>query len=107
MGFWGHAFHVERAADFAPTDRERELIARFAARVARSGLATPAILFLETFRPLNFVAGQGLAFFEPIVRMFVETRGYGEFARMLERRGSVEALLAAIEREEAARAAGV
>jgi hypothetical protein len=39
--------------------------------------------------------------------MFVETRGYGEFARMLERRGSVEALLAAIEREEAARAAGV
>ncbi len=105
MGWWRKAFAVERAEDFAPDERERELIDAFAAKVCRHGLAIPAILFLESARPMNFIGSQALAFFEPIVRGLLDWQAYSDFARLLERRGSVEALLAAIENCEAERSA--
>ena len=105
MGWWRKAFAVERAEDFAPDERERELIDAFAAKVCRHGLAIPAILFLESARPMNFIGIQALAFFEPIVRGLLDWQAYSDFARLLERRGSVEALLAAIENCEGERSA--
>ncbi|HPQ70271.1 MAG TPA: hypothetical protein PKW95_14175 [bacterium] len=105
MGWWRKAFAVERAEDFTPSERERELIDAFAAKVCRHGLAIPAILFLESARPMNFIGSQALAFFEPIVRGLLDWQAYSDFARLLERRGSVEALLAAIENCEAERSA--
>jgi len=101
VSFWKNAFAIERAEEFVATERERELIDRFAARICRHGLALPAILFLETARPLNFVGSQTLVFFEPIVRGIFEWPAYTEFAQMLERRGSVEAIIKAIEETEA------
>ncbi|HPM78462.1 MAG TPA: hypothetical protein PK961_15335 [bacterium] len=105
MGWWRKAFAVERAEDFAPDERERQLIDAFAAKICRHGLAVPAILFLESARPLNFIGSQALAFFEPIVRGLLDWQAYSDFAHLLERRGSVEALLAAIENCEAERSA--
>jgi hypothetical protein len=101
MGFWKNAFAVEPAADFAPTPRETLVIEAFAAKVCRYGLSLPAILFLETARPLNYLGSQALAFFEPVVRGLFDWQGYADFHRLLERRGSVEALIAAIERHAA------
>ncbi len=103
MGIWRDAFHVEKAAAFVAGPREQELIDRFADAVCRRGLAVPAILFLETVRPLNFIGSQGLAFFEPLVRALFGWQGYADFRAMLARRGSIEALLAAVETAEAAR----
>ena len=100
MSFWKDAFAMERAEDFAPTERERELIAAVAARICRHGLAMPAILFLETSRPLNFVGSQALAFFEPLIRGMFDWPSYTEFARLLERRGSIEAIIRSIEETE-------
>jgi hypothetical protein len=101
MSGWKNAFAMERAADFAPSERERELIDKFAQRICRHGLALPAILFLETARPLNFIGAQTMVFFEPIVRGIFDWPSYDAFAKMLERRGSVEAIIAAIEAIEA------
>jgi hypothetical protein len=103
MGFWSHAFHVERAADFVATPSEQALLDGAAGQICRRGLAVPAILFLEMLRPLNFVGSQAMAFFAPVVRAVFDWRRYDEFQRLLARRGSVEALLTAIENAEAAR----
>jgi len=103
MGLWGKAFEVERAEQFVASERERDLIRKFADKVCRYGLTTPAILFLESSRPLSFIGSQGLLFFEPVVRGLFDWQGYSDFARMLERRGSVEALITAIEVAETRR----
>jgi len=105
MGRWKDALKIEKAEDFAPTAREQELLDRLAGRICRLGMTTPAILFLETARPLNFIGSQFMAFWEPVIRALFDWRAYREFYQLLERRGSIEALLRAIEQAEARREA--
>lgn len=107
MGRWKDAFKVEKADQFVPNEREQELIDKFGAKVCQYGLATPAILFLESSRPLNFLSSQGMLFFEPVIRGLFEWQAYSDFARMLERRGSVEALITGIEQAEMRRCAKI
>jgi len=69
-------------------------------------MAVPAILFLESVKPLSFLGSQTLYFFEPMVRALFTVPEYERFAALLERRESVEALLVKIEdRDEAERRA--
>jgi len=102
-GFFSHAFAVEEPGSglYDLTPREQAIIEKLAGKVMRYGLSVPAIMFLESIRPLNFIASQGLLFFEPIVRGLFDFKEYTEFRVFLERRGSVEAILRAIEAKEA------
>ncbi len=63
-------------------------------------MTVPAILFLESVKPLSFVGSQALYFFEPMVRALFAVPDYERFAAMMERRENVEALLVAIERRD-------
>ena len=63
-------------------------------------MATPALIMLETFRPLNFVGSQVLHFFHPIVSAILTTDAYRNFTEFLERRGSVDYLCQRIEQLE-------
>ena len=65
-------------------------------------MTVPAILFLESVKPLSFVGSQALYFFEPMVRALFAVPEYERFAAMMERRENVEALLVAIERKDEA-----
>jgi hypothetical protein len=65
--------------------------------IARRRMATPAVLFLESVKPLNFIGSQALFFFEPVVKAFVGGAGYTRFATIMERRESVEIFLQRIE----------
>ncbi|MCL4234837.1 MAG: hypothetical protein KJ042_09995 [Deltaproteobacteria bacterium] len=103
-GFWKNAFAVETADEAEFTDAERDLARRVARKIVDRGLGLPGLLFIESARPLNFVGSQALAYFEPIVRGLVDWDDYTRFRVMLERRGSVELLLGAIETAEAERA---
>lgn len=69
-------------------------------------MTVPAILFLESVKPLSFVGSQALYFFEPMVRALFSVPEYERFATMLERRENIEVLLVKIETkdEEARRA---
>ena len=75
-----------------------ELLDRIAARVVGLGLATPAIFFLESVRPLNFIASQAMVFFGPLATAILPRQDYERLARILEDRRSVEALLVRIEK---------
>lgn len=66
----------------------------------RYRMTVPAILFLESVKPLSFVGSQAMYFFEPMVRAIFPVPEYERFAALMERRESVEALLVAIERRD-------
>ncbi|HDH99802.1 MAG TPA: hypothetical protein ENF74_02295, partial [Firmicutes bacterium] len=50
------------------SEEELALVEKVARAVARRGLATPALMFLESVRPLNFIGSQAMIFLEPMVR---------------------------------------
>ena len=83
------------------------LLERVAARVVELHLEVPAILTLESVRPMSLVASQAMIFFQPLMQALLRFDDYRRFAALVERRDALEALTAAIERRAAAsRAAG-
>ena len=88
--------HEQQADDLERelSDDDRALLDRIAEAVARRRLGTAAILFLESARPLGFVASQVMHFFRPLVGA---STSYERLARLLERRGAVELLIRRLE----------
>lgn len=95
-----HAFALtERvAAPLASNDSDSlALIDRIADAIASRRLAAPALLFIESAKPLSFLGNQMLLFLEPLVKSFVKGKTYDRFAKLLERRENVDLLLERIE----------
>jgi len=78
-------------------ERTEALIQKVASQVVRRRLAAPAVLVLETGRPLSFLGSQALVFLEPLVRAFLQAPDYGLLVRVLEDRSRVERLIEVIE----------
>ncbi len=83
------------------TPRQQEILDKIAKKVVLWKMSVPAILFLESVKPLNYVGSQMLVFFEPFVQSLFSWKDYDEFRRMMEERGNVERLLQTIEKFEA------
>ena len=79
-------------------DDDRALLERLARRVVELRLETPALLTLETARPLSLLAGQAMLFFEPFAQALFRLPEYRRVAALVERREALEALAAMIER---------
>jgi hypothetical protein len=91
-------------AEFAAEDVA--LLERVAARTVELHLEVPAVLTLETIRPLSLVAGQAMLFFQPMVQALLRLGDYRRFAALVERREALELLASLIERRaESVRAA--
>jgi hypothetical protein len=82
----------------APEDRA--LLESLARWLAERRMTVPAVLFLESMKPLNFVGSQAMYFFEPMVKAFFTGDQFTRFARILERRENVEILVRLIEAGE-------
>jgi len=83
------------AEPLSPEDQA--LLERLARRVVELRLETPAILTLETARPLSVVAGQAMLFFEPFAQALFRFDDYRRLAALVERRAAIEALTRLIE----------
>jgi len=94
-----HAFALEEP-DEVFSEEDRVLLNKVAGFVVKRGMTVPAVLFLESMRPLNFVGSQVMVFFQPILASFFSTKEYDHLARILERRNSIDRLIEEIEREE-------
>lgn len=88
---------------FAPEDVA--LLERVAARVVELHLEVPAVLTLESVRPMSFLAGQAMVFFQPMVQALLRFDDYRRLAALLERRETLELLTSLIERRAEARRA--
>jgi hypothetical protein len=79
----------------APDDRA--LLERLAARVTERRLELPAILALESVRPVSRVASQALVFFQPFLMAFFKADEYRRFTGLAERPEALAALVEMIE----------
>ncbi len=86
--------------DDIPEDEQHDLLEKLAQWIVRRNLTTPAILFLETGKPLNFLGSQLLIAFSPFVQAFFKGDKYHKLALILEKDENVELLLQLIEQSE-------
>jgi hypothetical protein len=99
-GLWQwlrQAFAIESAEACAPTDRQQEICDRLLKEIARRGMTVPALLWLETSRPLNYVGAQLMHFCEPVLSAVCDAAACREFALFLERPGAIEYLCRRLE----------
>jgi hypothetical protein len=79
------------------TDEHRdELIEQLAAQVAKLGMITPAIFFLEMNRPFTYIGSQAMHFFAPFASI-VGFSSLQDLALVFEERANVERLLQRLE----------
>jgi hypothetical protein len=103
MGFWAKfkdAFQIEDESKTVFSEEETALLNKVADAVVRKRLTTPAVMFLESVRPLNFLGSQVMVFFQPIVSLAVSTKDMELLAQVLERRKSIPLLIEIIEKRE-------
>ncbi len=81
---------------------KRETLDRLAEKIIERRLAAPAILFLESSKPLSFLGNQTMVFFQPIVQTIFNFKTYDDIMDLLEDRDNIEYLLKKIEELEAA-----
>ena len=94
------------AADLVLDERDAVLLDRLAARIVELRLETPAILTLETARPMSLLTSQAMVFFEPFVQALFRLPDYRRFAALVEYREALEALSRRIEFHADARERG-
>jgi len=58
------------------SDGDFKLLTDLAEKIVRRRLAVPAIFFLESAKPLNYVGAQAMVFFGPFVRVLFESPNY-------------------------------
>ncbi|UCE24019.1 MAG: hypothetical protein JSU74_12085 [Candidatus Zixiibacteriota bacterium] len=80
---------------------EEAVLDKLAKKAVERGMAVPAILFLESVKPLNFIASQVMVFFEPVIQTIFNFKDYNNLRSALEKRESVEILLLKIEKFDA------
>jgi hypothetical protein len=87
----------------APAPEDEELLAAVAGRVARHRMELPAVLFLESVRPLNFVGSQALVFLQPLLTALFDWSQYERFVALAAERQNLDRLTCLIERAAEAR----
>ncbi|MCP4566929.1 MAG: hypothetical protein GY841_05045 [FCB group bacterium] len=80
---------------------EDAVLEKLAKRVVAWRMTVPAILFLESVKPLNYIGSQTMVFFEPMIQSIFSIKDYDTFRQALERRENIENLLQKIERLDA------
>ncbi|HWR81848.1 MAG TPA: hypothetical protein VN285_00945 [Candidatus Deferrimicrobium sp.] len=101
MSFFKGSAELPDPEKKALPEEEEALLAKVAGKVVERRMAVPAIVFLESVKPLNYIGSQAMVFFEPIVQALFNLKDYDTFRQALERRESIEILLLKIEELDA------
>ncbi len=82
------------------TDAQAAAVDRVARFVVRFHLTVPAILALESLRPLSFAGSQFMHVLSPSIAAFLSSEDWDQLARLLEDRRGLDVLLEAIEQAD-------
>lgn len=100
--WFAHAFALDGGTE-PLEEKDVALLEKIAKGVVSRRMTAPAILFLESVKPLSFVGGQALVFFGPVLEVVLKREEIERAAKMLERRDVLEGLALKIEALEAER----
>jgi len=79
------------------SEEDDQLLLELAAKIDSRGLTAPAVLWLESLRPVSFLGSQAMHFLNPFVQMLFDTEKFKRLAEILEERNHLERLLCHIE----------
>jgi hypothetical protein len=83
--------------ELAP-EEEEALIERFVEEIRKRKLETPAILFLESHKPLGGLAAQASIAFSPFLVPFLGFDNVNNYSRLLAKRENIEEMLRRLEK---------
>ena len=92
-----HAFAIPSDSEIVPTEEQKDIIDKVCIEISRRHLTSPALIFLESFRPLNYIGSQVMHFFHPFISAITNANGYRIFSEFLESRSSIDYLYNRIE----------
>lgn len=93
-GFWENAFKI---TDEPLSEEEGTWLDSISQALLKRGLKMPAILFLETTKPLHFLAGQAVRFLDPVFSTVVPQSKLKRLTEVLEKRNAVERMISFLE----------
>ena len=98
---WRYAFSMKKFDD-EYNENDMNLIDRVASEIVKRQMAVPALLFLESIKPIAFLGSQALIFIRPFViaATYGKSSNYERFALLMEKREGVEKFIEAIEKLE-------
>lgn len=100
MEWLKRAFAIDPPGPATPTELQKAVVDRICREIIKRRLTTPALLFLESWRPMNYLSAQALHYFAPLVSVLADAQQYTAFADFLAQRGSVDYLCVRIEELE-------
>lgn len=92
--WFSHAFTVVPPSI---DDTDRELIDRVAGFIVKRQMVVPAMVTLETVRPIGGIGGAAMTFLAPYLTFFLREEESRRVARLLETRIGIDCLLERIE----------
>ncbi len=101
MGFFRGGLELPDPDKVNIPEEENAVLEKLAHKVVDRGMTVPAILFLESVKPLNYIGSQAMVFFEPIVQSVFNFKDYDTMRIALEKRETLEILLVKIEKYDA------
>ena len=97
MSFFKGSMQFPESEKPSLPDEELEVLEKVSSKVVERRMAVPAIMFLESVKPLNYIGSQTMVFFEPIIQTVFNFRDYNTLRSALEKRHSIEILIQKIE----------
>lgn len=94
-------WYMPTQEDKEDPEEDAEFISWASKEVTKRQMTVPAIIFLESIKPMNFISNQLLVGLSPIVLSIFKGKRYDQLTKFLEKRGNIERLLQAIEDEDA------
>ena len=82
------------------TPEQIQLLGQLSDRVVKLRFTLPAVLFLESVRPLNFIGSQVMLFFAPMIHALFTARDYDLLQKALERRETIGYFVDLLEAKE-------
>ncbi len=78
-------------------ERAIEIVEKISRYIVKKRMAAPALMAIESLRPLNFIASQILYFLAPFAEVIFNAKEYQEFAALLEKDEYIKLLLKRID----------
>lgn len=77
--------------------RREQLLNDLTRRIEQLGMTAPAVLFLETYKPLAFLGAQVLWFAQPFLNLGFNETDLRDLTLIIEERTGIEELIARLE----------
>ncbi len=84
---------VDAPGPAEPTDSQRVVVEMLLGKIVERGMAQPAGIFLESWRPLGVLTGQGMQALSPFAGILLDPNAWKEVADYLDKRGAIAWML--------------